>query len=111
MSYNVIATKAFERRVKKLAKKYPSIINDLIGIIEQLEENPKIGTPLGKDCFKIRVAIKSKNTGKSGGARLITLVRFENKNVFLLDIFDKSDQETITDKELELLIKLLDQDT
>jgi hypothetical protein len=29
-------------------------------------ENPTQGTPLGKDCYKIRMAISSKNKGKNG---------------------------------------------
>lgn len=34
-----------------------------------------MGTPIGKDCYKIRVAVTSKGKGKSSGARLITYVR------------------------------------
>lgn len=51
------------------------------------------------------MAIKSKNQGKSGGARVITYVKVENKRITLLDIYDKSEKENITDKELEALIK------
>jgi len=32
-----------------------------------------MGTPLGNDVYKIRLAIASKNKGKSGGARVISL--------------------------------------
>ncbi len=107
MSYKVIATEPFERKVKKLAKKYKSIKADLTPIFKQLANEPTLGTPLGKECYKIRIAIASKTKGKSGGGRLITLVRVVNKKVFLLDIYDKSEKSTITDKELRLLIELL----
>ena len=107
MNFNVLVTRPFQRKIKKLAKKYPSIKNDLAQIIDELLNNPTIGTALGNNCFKIRVAIKSKGKGKSGGARMITFVRFENHTVFLLDIYDKSEQDTISDEELEFLIKLL----
>jgi hypothetical protein len=69
-----------------------------------------MGTPIGKDCYKIRVAVTSKGKGKSSGARLITYVRIIQKRVFLLDIYDKSDQINITAKELKMLIKLLSQE-
>ena len=70
-------------------------------------ENPNLGTAIGKDCYKICVAITSKGKGKSGGARIITYVRVVKKNVFLLDIYDKSEQANISDKEMLFLIEML----
>jgi mRNA-degrading endonuclease RelE of RelBE toxin-antitoxin system len=82
MSFEVIATEPFERKLKKLAKKYKSFKADLTPIIDELADNPSLGTPIGKDCYKIRVAITSKRKGKSGGARLITYVRIVKSRVF-----------------------------
>ena len=107
MSFDVIATEPFERKLKKLSKKYKSIKSDLSVVVEQLTENPTFGTPLGKGCYKIRIAITSKGKGKLGGARIITYVRILKETVFLLDIYDKSEQETISNKELKMLIELL----
>jgi len=107
MSFEIIATRPFERKLKKLAKKYQSIKSDLLAVIEELTENPQLGTPLGKACYKIRISISDKNQGKSGGARLITYVRISKETVFLLDIYDKSEQSNISDKELKFLIELL----
>lgn len=107
MSFNIIATEPFARKLKKLAKKYHSLKEDLLPLLNELETNPKSGTPLGKDCYKIRLSITSKGKGKSGGARLITYVRIINKSVFLMDIFDKSEQSNISDKELQMLIDIL----
>ena len=107
MSFEVIATEPFERKLKKLAKKYKTIRNDLSLLINSLSKHPIQGTPLGKDCYKIRFAIASKGKGKSGSARLISYVRIVNQTVYLLDIYDKSDQSTITDKELKLLLEIL----
>jgi hypothetical protein len=107
MNFDVIATEPFERKLKRLSKKHKSLKSDLLEVIEELSENPTLGIPLGKDCYKIRVAIASKGKGKSGGARMITYVRIVQETVFLLDIFDKSEQANITDKELKLLIDLL----
>lgn len=107
MSFEIIATEPFERKLKRLAKKYRSISTDLAPLIQQLEISPNLGTPIGKDCYKIRIAISSKNKGKSGGARLITYVRVINKAVFLMDIYDKSEQPDISDTELNYLLELL----
>ncbi|MCX6322949.1 MAG: type II toxin-antitoxin system RelE/ParE family toxin [Sphingobacteriales bacterium] len=105
MSYNIIATPKFKRELKRLAKKIHSLKNEYATLLDELNINPATGTPLGYDCYKIRLAIASKGKGKSGGARVITYVLVTGKTIFLLDIFDKSEQENITDKELLLLIK------
>ena len=110
MSFEVIATDPFERKLKRLAKKHKSIALDLASIFEELEENPTLGVYLGKNCYKIRVAISSKGKGKSGGARIITYVRVVKNTVFLMDIFDKTEQSTITDKEIQMLINSIAED-
>jgi mRNA-degrading endonuclease RelE of RelBE toxin-antitoxin system len=61
-------TKNFKSEVKPLLKKYHSLSNDLLKLEKELIENPRLGAPLGKDTFKIRLKITSKARGKSGGA-------------------------------------------
>jgi hypothetical protein len=73
-------------------------------LLKSLKESPSQGTPLGNECYKIRMAIASKGKGKSGGARVITCFKIVNETVYLLTIFDKSEQENITDKELSELL-------
>lgn len=107
MSYSVIATTPFERQLKKLAKKHKSLKEDIAPIIGDLQHNPEIGTPLGKNCFKIRVAISSKNRGKSGGGRIITYFRSPRNTVYLLDIYDKSEKGSLSEKGLRLLLEML----
>ncbi|MEL6152415.1 MAG: type II toxin-antitoxin system RelE/ParE family toxin [Bacteroidota bacterium] len=102
-SFEVIATEPFERKLKRLCKKHRSLAADLAPIIEKLSQSPQQGKALGQDCYKIRVPIASKGKGKSGGARLITYVRFVNNTVFLIDIYDKSEQATISDESLSAL--------
>lgn len=74
-------------------------------MIKSLENAPDQGSPLGNNCFKIRLAIASKGKGKSGGARVITHIIIEGNQVFLLTIYDKSEKENVTDKELQELLK------
>lgn len=73
-------------------------------LFESLENNPEQGTSIGKNCYKIRLAIASKGKGKSGKARLITNFFIANETVYLLSIYDKSKKESLTDKELNELL-------
>lgn len=107
MSYSVVTIPPFDRQLKRLAKKYHSIKTDLAVLGKQLAENPTIGTPIGQDCYKIRLAISSKDKGKSGGARIITHVYVTGTTLYLLAIYDKSDRENISDKEVSELLKQL----
>lgn len=107
MSYNVIPTQKFIKEIKRLVKKFPSLKNEYAELIDELKTNPTAGTPLGDDCYKIRLAIASKNKGKSGGARVITYIVVDDITVFLLTIYDKSEQVNISDKELKAMIKNL----
>ena len=110
MSFEVLYTDNFEHRLKKLAKKYRSVKNDLEKLITALEKDPKQGTPIGKDCYKIRLAVTSKGKGKSGGARVITHLQVAGNLVYLLSIYDKSGQENISDKELIELLKYIQEE-
>jgi len=105
MSFNIYTTDFFDKELKKLAKKYPSVKNDYKALVDSLKEEPKQGQALGKDCYKIRMAITSKGKGKSGGSRVISCVKIIAESVFLLSIFDKGDKENISDKELDNLLK------
>jgi mRNA-degrading endonuclease RelE of RelBE toxin-antitoxin system len=81
MSFQIILTANFLREFKPLEKKYKSIVKDLIALPDSLLASPVQGIPLGKDCFKIRMAIKSKGKGRSGGARVITCIKLYIKNI------------------------------
>lgn len=73
MSFDIIPTPFFLKDVKTLSKKYVSLKSDLIKLVEQLLETLDMGEPLGKNCYKIRLPIKSKGKGKSGGGRIVIL--------------------------------------
>ncbi|MCB5295883.1 MAG: type II toxin-antitoxin system RelE/ParE family toxin [Candidatus Cloacimonetes bacterium] len=105
MSFNVYTTDFFDKELKKLSKKHPSVKNDYIALVDSLKEKPKQGQALGKDCYKIRMAISSKGKGKSGGSRVITCIKIVADAVFLLSIYDKGDKESASDKELDKLLK------
>lgn len=91
MNCRIETSDIFERQLKSLAKRYPSLKADIAQLRSELFENPFMGIDLGKHLRKIRLAITSKGKGKSGGARVITYVI--------------SDRENISDKELLDLLK------
>ena len=103
--FSVNPTRDFEKEAKSLIKKYASLKQELIDLGEKLSANPTLGISLGKDCYKIKLGIKSKGKGKSGGARVITYIVTENKEVFLLTIYDKQVKNNISPKELDQLLK------
>ena len=86
MSYSILPTYRFEKELKRLVKKFPSLKIEFKELIEEITKNPKAGTFIGNNCYKIRVPIKSKGKGKSGGARAITCVYVESETVYLLTI-------------------------
>ena len=114
MPVEIITTRNFQKEAKRLLKKYSSLRTELIELQSSLTEHPTAGTPLGHDCYKIRLAIKSKGKGKRGGARVITHVVVslrtgdgEMRRVYLLSIYDKSEFASISDLDLRRLIEEL----
>lgn len=101
----VVLTDFFKRRFKELKKRHRSLDADVLALVDALEKQPVQGTPIGKDCYKIRLAISSKGTGKSGGGRVITYVRLLQGKVYMLTIYDKTDRDSLTTKELLELLK------
>ena len=85
-----------------------SLKQDLTILAAELMQNPDMGTDLGNGLHKVRMSIASKGKGKRGGARVITLIATlskEEKEIGLHFIYDKSERENITDKELQAVLK------
>jgi hypothetical protein len=109
MSYSIKTIPQFDKQLKRLVKKYPSFKTDFAAFIPSLREQPKQGAPIGKGCFKIRISITSKGKGKSGGARVIANLVVSDATVYLIAIYDKSEKENLSDKELTELLKSVPQ--
>ncbi|ANI90003.1 hypothetical protein A9P82_12350 [Arachidicoccus ginsenosidimutans] len=107
MSYKVITLSYFDKQAKRLVKKYPSLKQELISLIESLQNNPTQGVGIGNNCFKIRIAIASKGKGKRGGARIISHVHIDKEKVYLLSMYDKAEQENISDLQIKALLNLI----
>ena len=105
MSYKVELSANFKKEAKKLTKKYPSLKTELTNLFALLENNPTTGIHLGNNIYKIRLAIASKNKGRSGGARVMSFVKVTDTAVLLFSIYNKGDKDSITDEEIEQLLK------
>lgn len=104
----------FLKQAKHLAKKYSSFPEDLKACIKEIADNPQAGSDLGGGVRKIRMAIKSKGKGKSGGARVITfnyLLDDQTRDVTLMTVYDKSERSTISDQEISALKTKIDNES
>lgn len=107
MNYKMIVKPTFQREAKRMAKHYASFKEDLASLVDELEQNPQLGTDLGHGLRKVRMRISSKGKGKSGGARVITftvIVSQQDAISNLLCIYDKADHASISLKEIEQLL-------
>lgn len=106
MNISVFFTHQFEVKFKRYKKKFQSLEADLKLFTQSFSEI--VGTDMGNGVYKYRLSVKSKNKGKSGGFRIISfevLVSEHNKNVTLLTIYDKSEQSSISKKEINSILK------
>jgi mRNA-degrading endonuclease RelE of RelBE toxin-antitoxin system len=105
MKFEVIAIHDFEKNLKRLVKKFPSLKEEYFELVESLENQPIQGDKVFSNCYKVRLSIASKGKGKSGGARVITYIKIVKRTVYLLTIFDKSEKENVEDWEINALLK------
>ena len=110
MSCNITVSVSddFAKEAKRLAKKYPSFKQDYNDFLVSIKNNPLQGDEITKNIRKIRMAIKAKGKGKSGGARVITfniLTDIENGHVVFLLLYDKEDASTVKVNVVKQLVR------
>ena len=95
----------FLKEAKKLAKKFKNLKKDLQEAVDDIEKRNDFGVFLGSNLYKKRIKNSSIPTGKSGGFRIILLLK-EEDYIVLLSIYSKTDLETLSDDELRELVRL-----
>ena len=110
MSCNITVSVSddFAKEAKRLAKKYPSFKQDYKDFLVSIKNNPLQGDEITKNIRKIRMAIKAKGKGKSGGARVITfniLTDIKNGHVVFLLLYDKEDASTVKVNVVKQLVR------
>ena len=99
MNYRIVLDRTFEKEVKRLAKRYPSLKSDIKALRDEILANPTTGTDLGGGLRKIRMRIASKGKGKS------VVVAVEETEINLLYIYDKAERESVSAHEIEALLR------
>jgi len=108
MPYTVIEQDLYLKALKKLSKKYKNIELDIENYLLSINSIKDLGVELKHNVYKIRIANSDKNKGKSAGYRLISYVKIMDSELHLIYIYDKSNLENISEKELDtLLVKQL----
>lgn len=109
MKISIHITPEFERMAKPLAKKYKSFEDDYDAFLDELKDNPMIGSSLGNGVYKVRMSIASKGKGKSGGARVLTYhiskLTDDFFDITLLSIYDKSEISNVSDSYIKQILK------
>jgi hypothetical protein len=108
MATTIVYTPIFVKKAKDLKKKHISLTKDIEELEKELILNPKQGVDLGGGLHKIRLAVKSKGKGKSGGYRIITYLVNQSANdvnVTMLTLYAKSEEETMNKQFLLNLLK------
>lgn len=100
----ILITSYFLRQAKRLKKKFPNLKEDLIQKLNAFSPNHEVH--IGKSIFKVRIKSQDLNKGKSGGLRSYIYL-FRKKDLLVpICIYSKSEQETITQKELEFHFRM-----
>ncbi len=108
MENRIVTLPIFDTRYKRFSKKFPSLNMELLELKKILLENPKSGVLITENTYKIRLASSDKNSGKSGGFRIITYLIDEKEDgveINLMLIYDKSEESSITKSEIIKIIK------
>jgi len=107
MSTRVSILPHFNRDMKHLKRKYPSITSEVRDLVIQLENDERPGdriSNINHEVYKVRLRNKSAERGKSGGFRVIYYIWFQNEAI-LLTIYSKSDKELVSNEEILALIE------
>ncbi len=103
--FELIELPTYLKAVKKLKKRFRNISGDVDGFFKNdVSSVDDLGVKLHENIYKVRIKNSNKSTGKSGGYRLISYIEISNNKINLLYIYDKSDLDNISDKELDNLV-------
>ncbi|MCK5722089.1 MAG: type II toxin-antitoxin system RelE/ParE family toxin [Gammaproteobacteria bacterium] len=99
-------TSIFTKQIKGLVSddEYSEFQNDLI-------ENPELGDIIKKSGGIRKVRMAAKGRGKSGGARVLYYWIKDEDQIFMLLAYAKSNMDNISDAQLEILRKLVEEDS
>jgi len=108
MTYKIFVTDYFEKKLRRLTRKYRRLADDYQEFLDNLELNPFTGDRL-QGCLgpvlKARMACRDMQKGKSGGIRIIYLIKSHSMQIFLLTLYPKGERESIDISEVNAILK------
>jgi mRNA-degrading endonuclease RelE of RelBE toxin-antitoxin system len=112
MTYSLFFAASFKRSLKLLGKKYPHVKDDVRSALRLLERSPQLGEviPGSGGIRKLRLPNTDAARGKSGGYRLLYVLRPDRELIGLLLLYSKSEHADVVKTELIRLLRSLSQD-
>ena len=77
---------------------------DIEDFLKSIKTKEDLGIELKSNVFKVRIANRDKNKGKSAGYRLISYLAVVENELHLLYVYDKSRLANVTEKDIDKLI-------
>ncbi len=102
---NIEETDTFSKALKKLQKRFKNIEADCDTFLQNIQTIEHLGIHLGNGVYKVRIANSDKKSGKSAGYRLISYLKLLDGTLYLMYIYDKSDLDSVSEKQIDELIK------
>lgn len=100
--------KTFNRQLRRLARKHPSVADSVDELIFQLETDARPGAKLagiGYEAYKVRLPNSSARRGKSGGFRVIYQEK-SGRLVLLLLLYSKTERADIPN---DVIIRVIEE--
>lgn len=97
----------FLRELRRLAKKYPAVLQQFEKLAEQLKDDERPGDKIPRtsyDVYKVRLPNPSAQRGKSGGFRVIYYVQLVDQ-VLLVTIYSKTERADISPEEIGRIVE------
>ncbi len=88
----------FARQLKRYAKKYASLIDDVRDFLEHFDKRSHAS--LGTHLYKARLKVRAISRGSSSSFRLIVLLSEHEKYIVPITLYFKGDQKDISRKEI-----------
>jgi mRNA-degrading endonuclease RelE of RelBE toxin-antitoxin system len=111
-SYEVITLPSFEDSVRRLARRYRHVGEDVSAALEFLEAHPEQGVAIpgyAGALWKLRAQNRDVRGGKRGGYRLIYSWSQETNTVYMLLAYAKAQKADLTKGEIETLLQVLEE--
>jgi mRNA-degrading endonuclease RelE of RelBE toxin-antitoxin system len=107
MTIRVEFSRYFEKELRRLYRKYPSIVDEVEALVIQLQQGELPGDKIpnvGYNVYKARLRNRSAGRGKRSGFRVIYYVQRVDF-VGMITIYFKSEQQDIRPERIRALIE------